>query len=189
MDAFIAVLLSQLSSLTSLRLSPNFAKESQIVGMVLRSALCESVNRGLPTFQRLRDVSFNLRFHVHQIKKTVRNTADVLPFFYLPTVQRISASIDNPVAFAWPAKHAPTPSRLTSLDLTFIREGRLSQILSTTTRLKTLRWEGYYLDKIADPFVKPIIDLYLIIKTMSHVRDTLTDLAISAVCYSSQATD
>ena len=39
MDAFVAVLLSQLSSLKCLRMSPNFAKNSQIVGIMLRSAL------------------------------------------------------------------------------------------------------------------------------------------------------
>jgi hypothetical protein len=184
MDAFVAILLSQLSNLTCLRVESNFGKESRFVGMVLRSALCESVDRGLPTFQRLQDVTFSAGKGFVWRKKYTRNTTDILPFFYLPAVQRISAAwIDNPIKFMWPAKHAPTPSTLTSLYLTVIREAHLAHILSATTGLKTLHWQWYYPDTfIRDQFVMPIIDLDQIVKSMFHVRDTLTDLTISARC-------
>jgi hypothetical protein len=162
--------------------------------MVLRSALCDSVDRGLPTFERLQDVSFNLRPDCSR-ENGIRNTADVLPFFYLLTVQHISVSIDNPVTFAWPTKHTPTPSRLASLNLSFIREDYLGHVLSATTGLKTLRWKWYYRENfpdqfrqwIMDRFGKDVIDLNQIGAAMLHFRDTLTDLTISAACDMSQA--
>lgn len=194
MDAFIAVLLAQLSQLRYLRVAPNFAKESQSTGMVLKSALCDSVDRGLSKFERLQDVSFNIKTDMSR-ERGVRNTTDVLPFFYLPEIQHISASIDNPVIFEWPAIHAPTPSKLTSLDLTIIREEHLGHILSATTCLKTLTWKWYYREPfrdqsrepIIDRFGKPVIDLDQIFEAMAPVRDTLTELAISAACDMSQA--
>lgn len=181
MDAFIALLLSQLSNLTCLYLGPNFTKESQLMGMVLRSALCEPVDYGLPNFQHLRDVSFNFEFDNCRDSR-IKNTTDTLPFFYLPTVQRISASIDNPATFTWPASHPPDPSRLTSLDLTSIREAYLGQLLSVTRALETLRWTWYYCEDIEDrdQFCTPIIDLDQVVAAISHVRGTLTDLTISA---------
>ena len=181
MDAFIALLLSQLSNLRYLHLDCNFAKVSRIVGMVLRSALCEPVDRGLSTFQRLRDISFSIRSGLFR-KDEVYTMADVLPFFYLSTVRSISASIGNPVAFAWPAQHAPTCSALTSLDLTSIRESHLRHILSCTTGLKKLRWEWFYRGDLRDRFLSPIIDLDRIVEAISPVRRTLTELTITAWC-------
>ena len=78
------------------------------------------------------------------------------------------------------------PSTLTSLNLEYIREGHLSQILSATTGLKTLHWDWYYREDLANQFVTPIIDLDNIVESMSHVRDTLTDLVIKAGCDTTQ---
>jgi hypothetical protein len=192
MDSCVAVLLAHLPNLTTLYVDHNFAMASQVVGMVLRSALCKSVGLGLPTFQDLQEVFFNLSSLVIDLKRyplthgrtshrlRYRNTQDLLPFLYLPTIQHISATIMNPVAFAWPASHMPNPSSLTSLHLRFIREAHLNHILSVTTALKTLRWEWYNRGDLEDEYVKPIIDLNAIVKAMSPVQDTLTHLFLSA---------
>lgn len=50
MDAYMAVLRAHLPSLLVLRLGPIFAKVSQVVGMILRSALYQSRELGLPNF-------------------------------------------------------------------------------------------------------------------------------------------
>ncbi|KAI9649690.1 hypothetical protein NHQ30_002271 [Ciborinia camelliae] len=107
MEAFVAVLLSQLSSLKCLRMGPNFAAESRIVGMVLQSALCESVGRGLPRFQQLQDVSFDLHPETRGDDTFTENTSDVLPFLSLPNIKHLSASIDSPLIFMWPGLLSP----------------------------------------------------------------------------------
>lgn len=56
-DAFIALLLAQLSNVRCLYLANDFTRQTALVGMVLRSASCEPVNYGLPDFRHLRDVS------------------------------------------------------------------------------------------------------------------------------------
>lgn len=185
MDAFVAVFLSQLTNLKYLRLGPNFAKESLLVGMVFWSALCEPADRGLPTFQYLQDVSFQLR-HLSGRGTRSRNTEDVLPLFYLPAVKRISvsiespASIKNPAMLVWPTEQPPMASRIRSLDLTCVRECHLEQLLSVTTGLENLTWSWYYDSDLEDQLIKPIIDLDQIARALSPVRDTLAHLKISA---------
>jgi hypothetical protein len=48
--------------------------------------------------------------------------------FYLPTVERIRACIDNPEIFEWPVTCPPTSQSLRSLDLTMRREGNLVKV-------------------------------------------------------------
>ncbi|KAK2761654.1 hypothetical protein FQN54_001482 [Arachnomyces sp. PD_36] len=181
MDAFVALLISQLPNLRSLYLDKNFTRRSCFVGMMFRSALCERPKDcHLPYFEHLLEVSpvyYNLGIDIRRYTKA-RNTADILPFFYLPSVKRITALIDNPTTFEWPAT-PPDSSTLESLDLTMIREGNLGQILSVTTGLKTLRWKWYYRDDLRDQFVTDIIDLDQIATELSHVRETLADLTIT----------
>ncbi|PGH17918.1 hypothetical protein AJ79_00817 [Helicocarpus griseus UAMH5409] len=183
MDAFVALLLFQLPRLKRLQLSESFTNQSRLIGMVLRTRLCdEPKDSYTPSFDQLQDVSslyFDPGFYIRHYT-AARNTADVLPFFYLPSVERITAAIDNPTVFAWPAAHAPNPSRLASLDLAMIREGNLGHVLSVAKELKTLRWEWFYREDLQSGLVTDIIDLDQIAADLSHVRETLTDLTIEA---------
>jgi hypothetical protein len=180
-DAFVALLLAQPSNLRCLYLGPVFTQQSALIGMVLRSAICEPVHHRLPDLQHLRDVSFLLMISEDQLRyKRAKNTADLLPLFYLPNIQRISASIENSAAITWPTARLPIPSNLISLDLTAVREAHLYELLSVTQNLKTLRWEWYYDFGVDDKFNTPIVDLDRIGAAISHVRGTLTDLTILA---------
>ncbi|OJJ76795.1 hypothetical protein ASPBRDRAFT_60492 [Aspergillus brasiliensis CBS 101740] len=185
-DALLALLIAQLSNLRCLFLGPIFTEESQVVGKVLNSALCRPLDYRLPTFQNLRDVSFHrvVGDDGPQPKPTPRdrakNNTNVLPLFYLPNVQRMSIAVGNPDAFTWPAAHLPDPSKLTSLDLTAVREPYLGDLLSVTPNLKTLRWAWYYDNGVEDDFVLPIVDLDRIAAALCQVRGTLTDLTILA---------
>ncbi|GAB1192899.1 hypothetical protein APSETT444_002098 [Aspergillus pseudonomiae] len=170
MDAFSTLLLSQLPNIKSLYLGLNFARESRILGMMLRSALCEECQESdLPSFTHLQDVYTDYR-----------NTADALSLFYLPSVEHIWTVVDNPATFMWPGVYPPNPSRLVSLDLTMLREGHLGQVLSATPRLRKLRWDWHYRPDLKDRFVTDIIDLDQIAADLSHVQETLTDLTITA---------
>jgi hypothetical protein len=183
MDAFVTLLLSQLPSLRRLYLDKNFARESRLMGMMLRSALCEeSQNSHLTSFTHLQDVSVvypGLGLHIRRFTD-VRSTADVLPLFYLPSIEQIRTLVDNPATFMWPGEYPPIPSKLTSLDLRMLREGPLGQVLSVTRGLRKLKWDWYYREDIKDHFVTDIINLDQIAADLSHIQETLTDLTITA---------
>jgi len=120
MDAFVAVLLSQPLRLTHLLLGSDFMKETHIIGLVLRSGLCTPLDSGLRLgLANLKTVSFERQFSYFE-EYDHSNTADLLPLFYLPSVERILVTIDNPVTFSWPAARPPTCSSLHSLELIYI---------------------------------------------------------------------
>ncbi|KAH6990174.1 hypothetical protein EDB80DRAFT_729633 [Ilyonectria destructans] len=179
LDAYLAVLVSRLSNLTSLRVDTIWARETRILGMVFRSALFQSSNHGFSTFRHLQELSFFCEWGTARRRDPgEENTADVLPFFYLPGIRRFTATIDNPITFTWPIK-TPDASSLTFLSLNHIREVHLVQLLSVTKNLKTLEWQWYYDPNAMGETSKPIVDLEQIGFALFHVRATLTSLCIS----------
>lgn len=183
MDAFVAVLISQLLHLFHLSIGPDFFKETRIIGMVLRSKLCEDPSRNVRSgLESLKTTSVTRYLDVDRDAYS-RDLADVLPLFYLPFIESISASIDNPVdEFAWPATQPPTCSTLRKLALTDLREGFLGQILSAADKLQSLEWEWSYSPFFNNALHTPIIDLSQITEALNYVQHTLTELRISAVC-------
>ncbi|KGO53414.1 hypothetical protein PEX2_060210 [Penicillium expansum] len=183
MDAFTTLFISQLHNLKRLFLDKNYNRETRLRGMMLRSALCEeSTNSHLSSFAYLEDVSADsacLHYDIRR-KTQTRNTQDTLPLFYLPSVKRIRALVDNPATFAWTGKSPPNPRGLTTLDLTMLRERHLGQVLSVTPRLQELKWDWYYRRDLRDDSVTDIINLDQIATGLSHVKETLTDLTITA---------
>ncbi|KND93461.1 hypothetical protein TOPH_01959, partial [Tolypocladium ophioglossoides CBS 100239] len=178
-DAIVALLLSMLPNLTSLHLGPNFAVESRFLGKMLTCALCESSKEyRLPAFRNLHHVTFSRRTHDYR-QRHINNSADVLPFFYIPEIQCLSISIDNPTEFVWPV-HTPTPSSLTSLELCRLRETRLEPLLSVLNGLQKLRWNWYYQPDIDRAVSKHVIELDTMTKALNRVGYTLTDLTIEA---------
>jgi hypothetical protein len=189
MAAFVALLLSQLSNLRSLHIEPNFTRKSHLVGMVFQSALCEEVSPLKTRFEHLRNVYTvypRLGIDIREASDA-RNTPNVLPFFYLPSIEHLTTSIDNPVTtFTWPAPHPPTPLRLQSLELSMIREGHLGELLSVTSRLQRLRWFWYYRPDLEDQWVTDIIDLEKITAGL-FIASSLTAVAIDASADKSRA--
>ncbi|KAL6231362.1 hypothetical protein BDW75DRAFT_243961 [Aspergillus navahoensis] len=179
--ALIALFSAQLPNVKCLYLSPDFTRETALIGMVLRSAILEPGSYRLPRFQDLREVTFMCRRAWDEIWEK-KNTADVLPLFYPPNLQRMSAYIQNPKEWAWPAAQLPMLLDLTSLDLAIIREGCLGKVLAATPNLETLRWEWLFDWGVWDRvFMTQTIDLNKIAADLSHVRGTLTDLTINAI--------
>lgn len=147
--------------------------------MVLRSAIFEPVDYGLPDFRYLRDVTYLLKEGHDQARdKTIKNTADVLPFFYLPNVQRISVSLESPLAITWPTPQLPVTSSLQSLVLNSVRENYLGDLLLVTPYLKSLCWTWYYDYGLRDVVNLPIVDLDQIGDAISCLGGTLTHLKI-----------
>ncbi|KAL3474097.1 hypothetical protein BJX99DRAFT_232173 [Aspergillus californicus] len=182
-DALVALLLAQLPRLRFLYFGRAFTRQSALIGRVLNSAVCEAGTNHLPNFEHLEEVSFLHREDRDEAcDRKIKNTADILPLFYLPAIKYLSASIQNPDKWAWPCKHQPTATKLTSLDLTNIREAHLGEVLAVTPNLETLRWKWYYDQGVRDTFTTQTVNLDQIATAISHVQKTLTTLTITADC-------
>ncbi|PYI14914.1 hypothetical protein BO99DRAFT_343837 [Aspergillus violaceofuscus CBS 115571] len=186
-DALLALFLAHLSNLRYLSLDYIFCRQSRIIQMLLQSAICNPGMYKLPDFQHLRAVSFHPYDDSGAPYTALRSRGQsplsqslVLPLFYLPKIQRISAAVENTDTFAWPTDCLPDPSKLTSIYLADIREANLGSLLSVTRNLRSLRWTWYYDAGVHDAIVVPIVNLDGIAAALSHVRDTLTDLTIFA---------
>lgn len=184
MDAYVAVLLSQLHNLRRLDMCSHFAKETILLGTVFWSALCEGVDRGLPAFKYLEEVSFVKEWAYSRSRP--RNTQDLLPLFYLPALKQMKLWLDNPESLNlntiwWPTGQVPKASMLRSLELVTIREPHLWHVLAATTCLQSLTWVWNHDRDFEDSVIKPIIDLDEIARALAPVKDTLTRLEIKAM--------
>lgn len=185
MDAFVAILLSQPLRLTSLSVKGSFLCDSHFIGLVFRTMILDpnTVDCGLRLdIRQLETVTLQTACDHFRLRNNARNTADLLPIFYLPSIRHFSASIDNPTTFTWPASSPPAPSRLHSLTLKRIREPFLGQLLSVTDHVQSLHWQWYYFEEAYDEqFNTRTLDLTQITKSLSRVQETLTDLVVSAL--------
>ncbi|KAF1738015.1 hypothetical protein CRV24_003644 [Beauveria bassiana] len=180
-DAIVALLVTMAPNLTSLHLGPNFTVRSRLWGGIFHYALCGSPKScNLPTYQNLRSVETSWRTKEwHHI--AVCNTADVLPLFYLPRIENLSVSIDNPVEFAWPSSHPPAPSSLASLNIFRLRESRIGPVLSVLKGLQKLHWHWSYQPDLDEEVSKGVVELEKAATALNQVADTLTDLTIGAL--------
>jgi hypothetical protein len=185
MDAFVAVLLSQPFHLTSLSVKGSFLCNSHFIGLVFRSMIFgpDAVNCGLRLdLCQLETVTLETFCDHFRLRNNVRNTADLLPLLYLPSIRQFSASIDNPTTFTWPAISPPSPSRLHNLTLYNIREPFLGQLLSVNDHVQFLHWQWYYFEEAYETqFCTRTLDLTQITESLSRVQETLTDLVVSAI--------
>ncbi|KAL6885247.1 hypothetical protein HDV57DRAFT_419399 [Trichoderma longibrachiatum] len=179
MDAFVMLLLSYVRNITHLRITGVFARANRLLGMMLRAALCQDLHCRLPWLHSLQDVVTEPGWTQYRYNEP-KNTADILPMFYLPSVRSITAEIDNPAIFAWPT-YAPNPSHITTLDLKIIREGHLGRILATTKNLKVLKWRWEYEQLLKDEFNSDVIKLDQITADLTFVKETLECLHLSAM--------
>ncbi|KAF4981144.1 hypothetical protein FDECE_17742 [Fusarium decemcellulare] len=181
-DAVVALVVSMLPNLASLSLQTNWSVESHYLGHVLRLALCTSrrdtIQHELPIFQALRNVSVEQRSPLDE--RPDKSSADMLALFYLPNIQTLSVSIDNPVRFAWPSKQPPVPSKLTSLRLERLRECYLEPVLSALTNLQTLRYDWFHRGDIDREVSDNVVRLGLMASPMAKHK-TLRNLEITGL--------
>ncbi len=192
LDAYLAVLISQLPRLQRLHLGCCFFIENDLIGRVLRSIISGSDADLSPpgihtTLHQLHTVTlegFVSRYNGIDDRGT-RNTVNALPFFYLPSLRKMSASIDNPLVptFPWPTPQPPSASSLTSLSVVTIRESHLGELLAALPHLRSLSWTWAFDPDFEDQFNSPIINLDLLMPALQHVRGTLAELNITALCY------
>ncbi|RSL78310.1 hypothetical protein CEP51_008325 [Fusarium floridanum] len=182
-DAVVALLVSMLPNLASLLLQANWNTESHFLGHLFRSALCsprrDGLQHPLPTFQALKKVSLGRRNRTNEHTDD-QNSADMLALLYLPNIQSLSASIDNPIDFTWPSQSPPTPSALTRLKLHRMREYGLTRVLHRLTNLQTLRYAWFYQSDIDEEVSDKVVRLDMMGSAMAQC-EALIDLEITAL--------
>ena len=145
-DAYLAVLISQIPRLQRLHLDCGFFIENDLKALVLRSILCDShsdssINGITTTLSQLHTVT--VKGYRWPDDRSIRNTANALPFFYLPSLRKISLFIDDPLVptLPWPTTEPPSASSLTSLKVFSIRESHLGQLLAALPQLRSFSWQ------------------------------------------------
>ncbi|QPC73172.1 hypothetical protein HYE68_003924 [Fusarium pseudograminearum] len=182
-EASAAVLVSLLSNLQRLCLSANWTNDTHFLGHMLRAALCEkpepAPEAGLPSFTSLKRVSLALAIDdMHHLDPS--NTADALALFYLPNIETLSVSIDNPTNFTWPSSSPPKPTSLTSLEIFRLRECRLAPVLSAATNLKKLKYHWMYRPDLDREVNKETVMLGVLSDALLETKDSLEELEINA---------
>ncbi|RBA20859.1 hypothetical protein FPRO05_08306 [Fusarium proliferatum] len=182
-EASVAVLVSLLPNLERLCLSSNWTNDTHFLGSMFRAALCEKpqyvTNARLPSFSSLKRVSFAPMFdEEHHLDPS--NTADALALFYLPSIESLSLSIDNPTNFTWPSSSPPVPTSLESLEIFRLRESRLAPVLAVTTNLKKLQYNWMYRPDLDKEVSKHILMLGLMSEALLETKDWLEELEITA---------
>ncbi len=181
-DAYLAVLISQLPRLQRLHLDDGFFVENDLKALVLRSILCDSHSdssiNGIPTtLNQLHTVT--LKGENYRRDRSIRNTANALPFFYLPSLRKMSLFIEDPLVpiLPWPTAEPPSASSLTSLKVVSMRESHLGQLLAALPQLRSLSWQWVFEPDFEDQFNSPIINLDQLMSALAYVRETLTEPA------------
>ncbi|KAJ5094394.1 hypothetical protein N7456_010255 [Penicillium angulare] len=183
MDAFVALLLCLAPGLRTLYLGSNYTQNSSLIGAVLHLALLDTSKAiNLHSFEHLEEVT--MLYHATEINTPshtdTANAHDTLCLFYLPSIKKLSVSLDVPRSFTWPSDSPPSPTSLTSLKLYKIREEPLGHILSVTKSLRDLEWNCFYREDLEDKYITSTLDVGKISKALSHVGGTLIDLKIFA---------
>ncbi|EAQ88029.1 hypothetical protein CHGG_04648 [Chaetomium globosum CBS 148.51] len=190
LDAYLAILLSQLPRLRRLYLTHKFSQKTDLITLVLRSMLCDShPSQPIPginstSLHQLQTVSLE-RFPGHYLTPSSLNTENILPFFYLPSIQILDLPIDDPPTstLPWPTPQPPSALNLHTLALRHIREAHLAALLTATPHLHTLNWQWRFdPDITTDAANTPTVNLTQLLLALTPLHPTLTTLHIHASC-------
>ncbi|KAM7223205.1 hypothetical protein V8F06_001418 [Rhypophila decipiens] len=185
-------------------LSPTYSSPPSFVASLFGNALYGSHLKRTwePSFPVLRSVRIDHRRLSKQDNGQMSwkrdNFHDILPYLYLPSVEHLKLTISNArhdssgnhsgrrcwsileddTSESW-----PMPTKLKSLELSLIREGRLGQILKVAkvANLTSLVWMWCYEPLIRDDeYMTSVIDIDQMAADLSHASRTLEKLTISA---------
>lgn len=183
--ALTTLLICLAPNLSSLSLYSLFTVETEIFGHVIRHALFDHAGTGkkmpLLALLRLRELRM-LHRHNETRRVDLNNAADLLPLFYLPALESLVLSLDNPAEFAWPTASPPKAAKLSSLKLYRVREQRLAPILAATSSLKSFKWTCRYIEKLDKGVSTTTMDLDAIILALAPLRDSVENLNIRVTC-------
>ncbi|KAK8029560.1 hypothetical protein PG993_010851 [Apiospora rasikravindrae] len=167
--AFVALLLALTPNLQHLRIDEEYLPDKYIGLVLVKACMDQTVpGKGDPP-------NFDERLSL------TSSMVDLLSLFYLPAAKGLPFSDGTAAPDWWPAAHQASPKDLISLDLTMRHEGYARRILSTTKNLKKLRWRWPGKPVYNEVTGEMVLYLhpYTASQCVSHIRRSLTDLAIT----------
>jgi len=193
-NVFVALVLSQLCNLRTLKLSTDFHVDTPFLGLLFKRALFSSPPPvGFSIFKDLQYVNFMPMDMDVMPEKAFFDADQVTSLFYLPAIQSIQAVLyPKRRKFTWPGDERPYALTLTTLVLPCceVDETTLLHLLSASPNLHTLRYD--YACRI-DPPRKSMDDLHFDLaklgRALGQVQTTLTHLSLSIDFYTNTCGD
>ncbi len=190
LDAYMALVLSQLPRLRVLLLGSYKPAGRGLLGAVLRTILRldgtdpeYTIPEIRTRLDELQSFALHPSYDDHQ-SRTRWNTGDAFALFYLPAIRSLSLFVRDttrvPPGFPWPIATPPSARELVSLRMMGLRELYLGHILSAAPRLRSLQWQWAFSPKTRGALSSPVVDLGLVMSALSNVKDTLTKLVVPA---------
>ncbi|OCL12628.1 hypothetical protein AOQ84DRAFT_146294 [Glonium stellatum] len=149
-NAFVALLLSQLTELRRLHLGPDYYKENEFLHLLLSRALCpRDPTSELPMFLHLEHVCISPAAEGKQLGKSYNYKSDIYYLLHLPAVRTLDVELAlervvEDFQFSWFHSKPLTTSNLTALALRTHKipdVAVLQAILAATPNLRTLHYE------------------------------------------------
>ncbi|GIJ90882.1 hypothetical protein Asppvi_009847 [Aspergillus pseudoviridinutans] len=141
-DAVIALILSQLENLETLKLALCLVDDSLFVGMVLKHLI---MVRGGGSFSSLRCVKFGDNVNGYDILDIQANIDQILPCFFLPSLEELIVTIHEPDLSSWRKLKEELHQKQQSQSLTTLRLYRcdidpkhVEKLVMLAPRLKVL---------------------------------------------------
>jgi len=198
LDAYMALVLSQLPRLRALRLGCYYKPSGRgLLGAVLRAMAGvdgPDSDSSIPGIQARLDQlqSFSLDPDVHHHQRRTRwNTEDVFSLFYVPAVRELSIFVRDKLLaeseVPWPVATPPSARELVSLRIMGIRESQLRHVLSATPALRSLQWLWSFSSKTRGAVSSPVVNLGHVMSALSHVKDTLGKLVVFTAAHESSS--
>ena len=185
-NLYQALLISRLPNITFLEIPYDPFGSPKDTTVTLRKALCTSSSTGLSRFRHLQRVNLYVDDDCWDITDTLWTfqIEDVLPFFYLPSLEDFRLMIPtNEHPLNWPAA-PPQANTLRALHLhrSNVGEDVLAQLLQAAPYLAVLTYDFCCMMNCDDD-----VSQYLACDgldcALSHVKDTLKVLKISCHCF------
>ncbi|KAK8045899.1 hypothetical protein PG996_013963 [Apiospora saccharicola] len=172
-EAFVALLLALTPNLQHLHMDEEYLPEHLLGDLLATTCGRQTSAGGIHESMDVSDFSTRL--------SQTSNTVDLLSLFYWPAAAnlcQLSGTLATPSA--GPAAREASPKDILSLNLTMRRENYVRRVLSTTKKLETLRWRwpGELFSQDLNE-IELCFRLDTAMRCVSHVRESLTDLAIT----------
>ncbi|CAG7915864.1 unnamed protein product [Penicillium olsonii] len=193
-SAFLALVIALLPNLVSIRVHTRALQEldnlCELFDWVSRpedkEARMSSVHGGHdPAFPHLREVYITStdRASVEPGWERTNHAMDLLPLFYLPSLEHITAPIHLQDNFSWGRPTQPNAENIKSLDISMIREANLARVLAATPLLEKLDWNWCSRLDMDPLYPVPIADKHINLQRLSvllgKLSETLTHLKIT----------
>ncbi|KAF4554699.1 Hypothetical protein D9617_4g004540 [Elsinoe fawcettii] len=184
MEAFVALMLSQMHNLVDLQLEQEFTRVIDILAKVIGSVTSKGYKGGMSQYLQLKNVSCirQRSWWSGRTSSEGDHTRDLVSFLRLPSIESLAIDLDNPSDLDWLPIH-PISTNLISLHLADVREMHLPDIFIRTPNVTKLQYNWSYHPNFYYDRIYHRVDFGAWTEALSDLSGTLEDLTITARVY------